>query len=74
MGKFGGWDETSNLKILIDGKPISTELAGTDVDHSLVHVSEPGLYNLISSKNPENHLLSIEANSPGFAIFTFTFG
>ena len=66
--------ETSNLKILIDGKPISTELAGADVNNSLVHVSEPRLYNLISSKNPENHLLSIEANSPGFEIFTFTFG
>lgn len=64
-----------DLTILLDGKIIPTEYAGIDVDkQGKVHTDEARLYNIVSSNNAGNHILEIRINSPGFEIYTFTFG
>lgn len=63
----------SDLQILLDGRPATTENAGTDVQDGTVQISGDRLYNLISSKNAGAHTLTIIAK-PGFEIYTFTFG
>lgn len=63
----------SELQILLDGKLVTTENAGTDVQNSTVHTAGDRLYNLISTKDAGAHTLTIVAKS-GFEIYTFTFG
>ena len=63
----------SVLQILLDGKSITFEDAGTDVQDGTVRISGDRLYNLISSNNAGAHTLTIIAK-PGFEIYTFTFG
>jgi hypothetical protein len=63
----------SELQILLDGKLVTSENAGTDVQDSTVHISGDRLYNLISTKDTGSHTLTIVAKS-GFEIYTFTFG
>jgi len=63
----------SELKILLDGNPVSPESAGTDVQDGAAHISGDRLYNLISSPDAGAHTLTIIAK-PGFEIYTFTFG
>lgn len=63
----------SVLQILLDGKTITFEDAGTDVQDGTVNISGDRLYNLISSRNAGTHTLTIIA-TPGFEIYTFTFG
>lgn len=64
----------ANLSILIDGEPITSKFAGTDVISSKVRIKEAGLYNIINADEASNHTLEIIASSPGFQIYTFTFG
>jgi len=63
----------SELQILLDGKLVTTENVGIDVQDGMVHISGDRLYNLISSKDAGDHTLTIVAK-PGFEIYTFTFG
>lgn len=63
----------SELKILLDGNPVSPENAGTDVQDGIAYISGDRLYNLISSSDADAHTLTIIAK-PGFEIYTFTFG
>ena len=63
----------ADLQILLDGNPITSSYAGTDVQNSTVHVSENRLYNLVTSNVSGQHTLTIVAQ-PGFEIYTFTFG
>ena len=63
----------SDLQILFDGNPVTSENAGADVQDSIVHISGDRLYNLISAKDAGAHTLTIVAK-PGFEIYTFTFG
>lgn len=62
------------LSILLDGKPIGTEYAGSDVMEGKLLANEPGLYNIVSSDKAAAHTLTILTSSPGFEIYTFTFG
>ncbi|MFB5612659.1 MAG: redoxin family protein [Nitrosarchaeum sp.] len=65
----------ANLKIKIDGKIIDSSISGKDVnDNGEVHVTLPGLYNVVQTTTSENHTLEIFVENPGFEIFTFTFG
>jgi hypothetical protein len=64
-----------NLKIKIDGKIIDPSISGKDVgDLGSVHVHESGLYNIVQTSTSEDHTLEILVETPGFEIFTFTFG
>jgi hypothetical protein len=63
------------LTILLDGNKISDDYAGKDVDFDgKLYASEPKLYNVVNSNKAESHTLEIIVNSPGFEIYTFTFG
>ena len=65
----------ANLKILLDGKLITSETAGEDVDaNGQVHTHYSGLYNIVKTNKSEQHTLEIVVNNPGFEMFTFTFG
>ena len=65
----------ANLRISIDGKTIDSSMYGKDVgDKGQVHVHDPGLYNIVKTNSSENHTLEIFVETPGFEIFTFTFG
>lgn len=64
-----------NLKIKIDGKIIDSSISGKDVGTlGSIQVHEPGLYNIVQTDTTEEHTLEILVESPGFEIFTFTFG
>lgn len=63
----------SELKILLDGNPVSPENAGVDVQDGVARISGDRLYNLISSPDAGAHTLTI-IPKPGFEIYTFTFG
>ncbi len=63
------------LDITINGKPISDDIRGSSVsEDSTITVGEHDLYNVVSSEHPQSNVLVISADSPGFEIFTFTFG
>jgi len=65
----------ADLEIYIDGLPIKQSIAGIDVStDSVVQVDEPRLYNIVQTETSEEHTIQIVANTPGFEIFTFTFG
>ena len=63
------------LEITYDGKSISEHVRGQDVEpDGTVIISEPRLYNLIDSEVEGSHEIIIFVETPGFEIFTFTFG
>jgi thiol-disulfide isomerase/thioredoxin len=62
------------LDILLDGKPISAEYAGTDVISGKVQTQDARLYNIIKTKEASTHTLEIIVNNPGFEVYTLTFG
>jgi len=68
-------DNVAELKIFLDGEPIPAKYSGDDITlgNSLI-VSEPDLYNIVSSENSASHLMEIQIKGKGFQIFTFTFG
>ena len=66
---------SAQLEILLDGKPIEKNTAGIDVNiDNKIMVSEPRLYNIISSSDSGTHELEVRVNQKGFMIYTFTFG
>ncbi|QMU53844.1 MAG: redoxin domain-containing protein [Nitrosopumilus sp.] len=63
------------LRIHVDGMSIDPSIAGNDVqNHGVLHVEEPGLYNIVQTEASEDHTIEIFVDEPGFEIFTFTFG
>ena len=67
--------ENATLKIEYDGGQIPEQVRGQDVSpDGTVKISEPRLYNLIDSKQEGPHEIIIQVETPGFEIFTFTFG
>jgi len=64
----------AEITILIDGMPLTSEYEGIDVTLGKITVTEPRLYNIISSKEAGTHLLELIISNPGFEIYTFTFG
>jgi len=64
----------AEITILIDGMPLTSEYEGNDVTSGKIMVTEPRLYNIISSKEAGTHLLELIISNPGFEIYTFTFG
>jgi cytochrome c biogenesis protein CcdA/thiol-disulfide isomerase/thioredoxin len=61
------------IKVLLDGRPISDELAGADVHGGSVTVGEHRLYDLVDLPRVERHVLTLvpERGTTGYA---FTFG
>lgn len=67
--------EGEKMKVSLDGKPIGMEVSGPDVVNSTVVLDKPRLYELVDTKGKKgNHLLRLEFDTQGTAIFAFTFG
>ncbi|AFS80784.1 redoxin domain-containing protein [Candidatus Nitrosopumilus koreensis AR1] len=65
----------AELEIYLDGDPLPEQYLGKDITSgNTLRVSEPGLYNIINSKESTSHVLEIKVKGAGFQIFTFTFG
>jgi len=65
----------AELEIFLDGIPLGESYAGVDIkSENKITVSEPDLYNIISSEKSATHELEIKVNQKGFEIYTFTFG
>ncbi len=61
------------VRVLLDGKPIPTSVAGSDVRNGLVTVTGQRLYSLVSLPGDEQHTLAVVA-PPGVSAYDFTFG
>ncbi len=61
------------VRVLLDGRPISAADAGADVHRGLVTVSGQRLYALVSLPQAEAHALTVEI-PPGVSAYDFTFG
>jgi thiol-disulfide isomerase/thioredoxin len=68
-------DSSAELEIFLDGVTLNEKYSGKDipVGNSLI-VSDPDLYNIISSENSASHIMKINIKGKGFQMFTFTFG
>ena len=65
----------AELEIYLDGEPLSTQYAGHDItSENILSVSEPGLYNIVTSEDSASNIMEIKVKGKGFQIFTFTFG
>ncbi|MDE0265949.1 MAG: redoxin domain-containing protein [Thaumarchaeota archaeon] len=65
------------IRVLVDGAPISADIAGHDVDSDtgLITTDEPRLYNVVSAESSSTHEIELQIdNGGGFEMFTFTFG
>jgi len=61
------------VRVLLDGQPISAAQAGKDVHNGLVTVVGQRLYSLVSLRQDEQHALTVEV-PPGVSAYDFTFG
>lgn len=65
----------SQVKVLIDNKPVDATNAGADVQNGMVTVPTDRLYHLVDLHGKtESHLLKLEFLTPGIQGFAFTFG
>lgn len=64
--------------VLQDGKPLDKENAGKDVQFdargSFIDVSEARMYYVVLNPALAPHVLSLEAQGPGFTLHSFTYG
>ena len=72
-------DKPYKLRVWLDGKPVDSNEAGTDIafdqsGNSIVNVNRSDMYNLIKLPRYSSHELKISSNSDELAIFAFTFG
>ena len=67
-----------DVRVTIDGRPLSEEEAGPDVvvadGHSFFIVSEPRMYEVVALPEYGIHEPTLSSNSDDFALFAFTFG
>lgn len=64
----------ATVKVFLDGKVISPDMAGSDVKNGIITVDTDRLYNLVDMHGKiENHLLKLEFSN-GIQVFAFTFG
>lgn len=67
-------ENSSTIKVFLDGKLIDNNSAGSDVKNGIVNVDQDRLYNLVNLKSgPEQHILMVEFSN-GVRAFAFTFG
>jgi cytochrome c biogenesis protein CcdA/thiol-disulfide isomerase/thioredoxin len=63
------------VRVMLNGKPMPTKYAGTDVKDGVIRVDADRLYNLFDSKSLlTDGLLKLDFATPGTQAFTFTFG
>jgi cytochrome c biogenesis protein CcdA/thiol-disulfide isomerase/thioredoxin len=63
-----------SLKVFLDGKPVTPDVAGSDVKNDVVTVVEDRLYTLISLPAAGVHTLKIQFIDNNLQLYAFTFG
>ena len=66
-------DKTINVKLLLNGKNITTE-KGKDVENSSLNVNQHSLYSAVTLDHSGDGVLQVISSLPGLEIYTFTFG
>jgi cytochrome c biogenesis protein CcdA/thiol-disulfide isomerase/thioredoxin len=61
------------VDVLLDGRPLPRQLAGTDVRDGVATIRGQRLYRLVALPRAERHLLTLRL-SPGVSGYAFTFG
>jgi cytochrome c biogenesis protein CcdA/thiol-disulfide isomerase/thioredoxin len=61
------------MRVLLDGKPIPSSLAGPDVHGGVATISNQRLYRLVDLPRPGEHVLTLEPQT-GLTGYAFTFG
>ncbi|MCL5268197.1 MAG: hypothetical protein M1469_08865 [Bacteroidetes bacterium] len=65
----------AKVKVLLDGKPVNSADAGSDVKDGVIMIDSARLYSLINLKGrKESHVLRLQFETPGVEAFAFTFG
>jgi cytochrome c biogenesis protein CcdA/thiol-disulfide isomerase/thioredoxin len=62
-----------HVRVFLDGHPVSTRDAGSDVRGAVVTVRGQRLYSLVSLPSAQQHALTVEL-PPGVSAYDFTFG
>ena len=70
---LGSPDEEREVRVLLDGKPISARDAGEDVDDGALTVGPQRLYSLVDLPRAGEHTLGLRFDE-GVAGYAFTFG
>jgi cytochrome c biogenesis protein CcdA/thiol-disulfide isomerase/thioredoxin len=70
---LGSPGRTRRVRVLLDGRPIPSRDAGSDVQGGVVEVTHQRLYSLVDLPNVGHHLLRLEPE-PGVMGYAFTFG
>jgi thiol-disulfide isomerase/thioredoxin len=63
----------AQLRVLLDGSPVTAEGAGEDVRDGVVTIDTPRMYSLVRDGDVQRHDLVLETESDGLAAFAFTF-
>ena len=72
---IGPRNEGDRIKILIDGQLVDPSTAGADVKNGEIILDGERLYNLIDLKGRvSSHVLRLEFENSGLAVYAFTFG
>jgi thiol-disulfide isomerase/thioredoxin len=75
MGTVDGTAIT--VELLIDGRPVNKNVCGRDValvdGHSVIHVDDPRMYQLIQHTGFERCHLTLTVSRPGLRAYAFTF-
>jgi cytochrome c biogenesis protein CcdA/thiol-disulfide isomerase/thioredoxin len=61
------------VRVLMDGKPVPSSVAGSDVHQGVVTVRGQRLYSLVSLPGDQSHVLQLDL-PPGVSAYDFTFG
>jgi cytochrome c biogenesis protein CcdA/thiol-disulfide isomerase/thioredoxin len=70
---LGSPGKPRKMRVLLDGKPIPSSLAGPDVNNGIATISNQRLYRLVDLPQAGRHLLTLRPQA-GIAGYAFTFG
>jgi len=70
---LGSRGHPRRMEVKLDGRPIASADAGSDVDGGVVTIDSQRLYNLVDLPRVEGHVLELEPQ-PGVTDYAFTFG
>lgn len=68
-----GSNQTASVAVLLDNK-FANQFAGDHVKSGFVDVKKETLYNVVSAGLPIQRTIVLNITTPGFRIYTFTFG